>query len=46
MIIMGQASDPADMIGHWNDLNMWTFADPPRRSYMEKMLVQSHEHEL
>ena len=43
-IVMSQESDPGEMVSHWSSLNMWQFADPNRRNYMEAMRVSAKYH--
>ena len=43
---MSQESDPGEMVSHWSSLNMWQFADPDRRAYMEGMRVSPNRPEI
>ena len=40
-VIMQKESDPGEMLQVWGNLNMWIHAAPPRRAYMDKLLVRN-----
>ena len=40
-VIMMKESDPGEILTNWGNLNMWIHAQPPRRAYLDKLMVRN-----
>ena len=40
-VIMLKESEPSEILANWGNLNMWIHANPSRRTYLDKLVVNT-----